>query len=61
MQNLLHPPKRKPARKPAKPRDKFALPADEYLRLDAANEKTITDSTRAASCGDLVAFDPRKR
>ena len=61
MQTPLDPPKRKSARKPAKPQDKFALPADEYLRLDPANEKAITDSIKAANRGDLVAFDPRKR
>ena len=61
MQTPLDPPKRKPARKTAKRRDKLALPADEYLRLDPANEKAITDSIKAANRGDLVAFDPRKR
>ncbi len=53
--------KPKPARKALKPRNKFDLPADEYLRLDPVNEKAVIDSCRAAERGELVEYDPRKR
>ena len=58
--------KRKTARKVAKPggkfaRSKFDLPADEYLRLDPANEKALLESCRAAERGELVEYDLRKR
>ncbi|MEK6245625.1 MAG: hypothetical protein AABM33_14145 [Pseudomonadota bacterium] len=61
MQTLPVPAKPKPARKTAKPRNKFALPADEYLRSNPANEKAVSDAVKAAERGDLVEFDPRKR
>lgn len=48
-------------RKPAKPTTKFALSADAYLRSDPANEKAVTEAIKAAECGELVAFDPRRR
>ena len=46
--------KPKPARKASKPRNKFDLPADEYLRLDPVNEKAVIDSCRAAERGELL-------
>ena len=58
MQTLLNPPKPKAARKSAKPRSKYALPADEYLRLSKENEKALTESIAAADRGELVEFDP---
>lgn len=61
MQAPLTPPKPKPARKSAKPRNKYSLPADEYLRLSKGNEKALTDSIAAADRGELVEFDPVKR
>ena len=53
--------KRKPARKVPKPRSKFDLPVDEYLRLDPANEKALLESCRAAERGELVEYDPSTR
>ena len=62
MQTLLDPVKRKPAGKTVRVRvNKFALPADEYLRSNSANEKALSDSIRAAERGELVEFDPRKK
>ena len=61
MQTFLNPPKPKPARKSSKPSNKFALPADEYLRSNPVNEMAVTDAIRAAERGELVEFDPRKR
>ncbi len=61
MQTLINPPKSKPARKIAKPRNKYSLPADEYLRLSKENEKALTDSIAAADRGELVEFDPTQR
>lgn len=61
MQTILDTVKPKPARKQARPRSKFDLPADEYLRLDRANEKALLESCRAAERGELVEYDPRKR
>ena len=61
MQNPSQSSKSKSARKQAKPRDKFALSADEYLRSNAANEKVLRDAIAAAERGELVEFDPRKK
>ena len=61
MQSLHHPTKLKSVRKPAKPRDKFALSADEYLRSNPANGKALRDAIAAAERDELVEFDPRKK
>lgn len=61
MQTLRNPPKPKPARKSAKPRNKYTLPANEYLRLLKENEKALGESIAAADRGELVEFDPTKR
>ena len=61
MQSLHQLSKPKSARKSAKPRDKFVLPADEYLRSNPANEKALHDAIAAAERGELVEFDPRKK
>ena len=61
MQTLPVPVKPKPARKTAKPRNKFTLPADEYLRSNPANEKAVSDAIKDAERGALVEFGPRKR
>lgn len=61
MQTLLNPPKLKSARKGTKPRNKYTLPADEYLRLSKENEKTLSESIAAADRGELVEFDPTQR
>ena len=62
MQTLLDPVNRKPAKKATKPRViKSALPADDYLRSDPANEKAVTGAIKAAERGELVEFDPRKK
>ena len=61
MQTLPVPARPKSARKSAKPRDKFALPADEYLRSNPTNEKAVSEAIKDAERGELVEFDPRKR
>ena len=61
MQTPLTPPKPKPARKSAKPRNKYSLPADEYLRLSNENAKALSRSVAAADRGELVEFDPTQR
>ena len=61
MQTILDTVKPKRTRKQAKPRNKFDLPADEYLRLSKENERILQESAAAADRGEMVEFDPTTR
>lgn len=60
MKNLRQSSKPRPVQMPAKPRDKFVLSTDDYLRSNPVNEKVLRDAIAAAERGALVEFDPRK-